>query len=83
MFVEPDNPPIAKCEQMTASHDHIIPRDDPLVMQLYSCPSPEPAGVVANRSAIAIGVFHTANALGLKTGAAWAKEDKLALHHFT
>ena len=36
--------------------------------------------LVANRSEIAIRVFRAANELGLKTVAAYAEEDKLALH---
>ncbi|MGV8853656.1 MAG: pyruvate carboxylase [Devosia sp.] len=38
--------------------------------------------LVANRSEIAIRVFRAANELGLKTVAAYAEEDKLALHRF-
>ncbi|MDB5589380.1 MAG: pyc [Devosia sp.] len=38
--------------------------------------------LVANRSEIAIRVFRAANELGLKTVAAFAEEDKLALHRF-
>ena len=38
--------------------------------------------LVANRSEIAIRVFRAANELGIKTVAAWAEEDKLALHRF-
>ncbi|MEO5804884.1 pyruvate carboxylase [Devosia sp.] len=38
--------------------------------------------LVANRSEIAIRVFRAANELGIKTVAAFAEEDKLALHRF-
>jgi pyruvate carboxylase len=38
--------------------------------------------LVANRSEIAIRVFRAANELGLRTVAAYAEEDKLALHRF-
>ena len=39
--------------------------------------------LVANRSEIAIRVFRAANELGISTVAAYAEEDKLALHRFT